>query len=100
MRYSLLRKHSKNRYLFSCLSVKLNRLFLHNEVVSIKLKQGSKKRFVSVGRVNVIIKSDWTDSSLSKFLENASDYELVFIGGWDETYKKEMWWLYPREPIN
>ena len=60
----------------------------HNEVVSIKLKQGSKKRFVSVGRVNDN-KNQIELIQAYQNLENASDYELVFIGGWDETYKKK-----------
>lgn len=60
----------------------------YNEVVSIKLKQGSKKRFVSVGRVNDN-KNQLELIQAYQNLENASDYELVFIGGWDETYKKK-----------
>ena len=60
----------------------------YNEVVSIKLKLGNKKRFVSVGRVNDN-KNQLELIQAYQNLENASDYELVFIGGWDETYKKK-----------
>ncbi|WP_430604112.1 glycosyltransferase family 4 protein [Enterococcus sp. DIV0724b] len=59
----------------------------YTEIDTIEPKAGKKQRIVSIGRIS----ERKNQLELIQAFENLnrSDIELVFIGGWDEEYKKE-----------
>ncbi|MGX7244023.1 glycosyltransferase family 4 protein [Enterococcus quebecensis] len=59
----------------------------YTEIETIKPKIGNKQRIVSIGRISERKNQLELIQAFEKM--NRSDVELVFIGGWDETYKKE-----------
>lgn len=59
----------------------------YTEIETIKLKPGNKQRIVSIGRISERKNQLELIQAFEKM--NRPDIELVFIGGWDEVYKKE-----------
>lgn len=59
----------------------------YTEIETINLKVGSKQRVISIGRLSERKNQLELIQAFEKM--NRSDVELVFIGGWDEDYKKE-----------
>lgn len=59
----------------------------YTEIETIKLKEGNKQRIISIGRISERKNQLELIQAFEKI--NRSDLELVFIGGWDDEYKKK-----------
>lgn len=66
---------------------KLKKFIPYTHINVVALKEGEKHRLVSVGRLTE--RKNQKELIQAFGLLNKSDLELVFIGGWDESYKKK-----------
>ena len=73
-------------FLTPLFSQEIASFFPYNDVSALELQQGEKVRLVSIGRLTPGKNQLELIKAFSQL--NREDLELVFIGGWDEEYKK------------